>query len=203
MAEPDYSALVAALLSTGISQQELARRFDVSQPTISRWKTGNIKKMEPEHKTGILDAARLAGVLYDGLTTEPVEIRVVGNIQGGLTVSLFSPADIAEIAPMVDGATNKTVALVVKDGANYPLLRENWLVYYSDSETPPTDAIVGELCVVKLADGRILIRDLLRGSQPGTWTLTALNSPHLVDQDVVWAQTVLDIRPRARNASSH
>jgi len=48
-------------------------------------------------------------------------------------------------------------------GESLGALFDRWLVYYDDIRDPPTTDLLHALCVVGLADGRILVKQLKPG----------------------------------------
>jgi hypothetical protein len=70
------------------------------------------------------------------------------------------------------------------------------LIYYDERQEPPTDDMIGSLCVVALADGRVLVKKLFRGRGPGLYDLESTNAPTMRDERVTWAAFVTAIVPR-------
>jgi hypothetical protein len=54
-------------------------------------------------------------------------------------------------------------------------------------QTPPP-------CVVKLTDGRALLKTIKRGTLPGRYRLVSFNSPDIEDVEVEWAAKIIFIR---------
>jgi hypothetical protein len=48
----------------------------------------------------------------------------------------------------------------------------------------------GKPCVVKIADGRTMLKTLKRGSLPGRYNLVSYNSPDIEDVELVWAARI-------------
>lgn len=95
---------------------------------------------------------------------------------------------------MVDNSTAETVALVVEGGSMAPMFDAGWILYYDDNRTPPSPAIIGQLCVVRTRDGRTLVRKLLdSGSKPGLWTLITPGGQFERDQEVEWAEQIFNV----------
>lgn len=88
-----------------------------------------------------------------------------------------------------------TVAVVVRGDSMLPIAENDWLLYYDNRHEPPTDELVGRLCVVGLSDGRMLVKRLYRARQPGLWDLHAPNASTMFDQAVEWAAKITWIKP--------
>jgi transcriptional regulator with XRE-family HTH domain len=177
---------------TGWTQTELAARVGTHQPSVSRWIAGE-NDPDPNFKAKILEIAREVGVLSSPEETRQSVIKIVGYVGSGQLVSFHDTAN--ELAPAVAEATDSTVALAISGHVMAPAIRDGWLVYYHDLRTPPADELIGKLCAIGLTDGTVTVRDLFPG-RDGKWTLQAVNGVALLDQDVVWAQPIIIIRPR-------
>ena len=68
-----------------------------------------------------------------------------------------------------------------------------WLVFYDDVRRPATADLIGELCVVGLQDGRILIKLLQRGKTEGLHNLLSQTEPPIRDVAIEWAAKVLSM----------
>lgn len=72
--------------------------------------------------------------------------------------------------------------------------RDGWLVFWSkDAEGVPEDCI-GQLCAVCLADGRMYLKELRRGSEAGRFSLLSWNAPPIENVALKWAAQVIDVR---------
>ena len=104
-------------------------------------------------------------------------------------------------------AEDAAVAIEVRDDSLYPLGSNGWILLYERTfGGVPFDA-VGELCVVKLANGPVLLRQLRRGYARGRFNLLAPLRPPVEDVELEWAAPVKAIldpqlvsRQRARVA---
>ena len=57
---------------------------------------------------------------------------------------------------------------------------------------------IGELCVVGLKDGRILVRQVQRGSAEGLFNLLSATDKPIVDVGVEWSAKVISVSRRSR-----
>ena len=99
-------------------------------------------------------------------------------------------------APVPPGGTENTRAVEVRGELMRGIAEDGWLVYYDDRRNPPDQSIVGELCVVGLADGRTLIKYLYPGSEPGLFNLESTTEATIRNVAVAWAAVVTAIIPR-------
>lgn len=83
-----------------------------------------------------------------------------------------------------------TVAVEVVGDSMSPMVEEGWVLFYDRSPEPTPSAVVGRLCVVKLEDGRVLVKQLRRGPERGRFNLVSLNGPMIEDVALEWAAPV-------------
>ncbi|RAI42801.1 hypothetical protein CH341_17560 [Rhodoplanes roseus] len=125
-----------------------------------------------------------------------MSVPLVGRVGAGAITHLFaeSQGPFDEIdAP--EEMTEETVAVEI-DGDSLGRFFNRWVVYYDDVRSPADTTLVGRLCIVGLADGRVLIKRLARGSRRGVYTLESQFEPPLYDVIVEWASPVKLMRPR-------
>lgn len=131
---------------------------------------------------------------YDSKKT----IRVAGYVgaSGEAVYYRFSDDQFEYVEPP-PGATDQTVAVEVRGGSLGDAFK-SWLVFYRDIRSPVTeDLLNGPLCVVGLADDRILVK-IIRRERDGSYTLlsNANIDPPIPNAEIEWASKVTDMRPR-------
>lgn len=92
-------------------------------------------------------------------------------------------------------ATENTVAAEVR-GASLGPFFDRWLVYWDDVRAPVTPDQLGELCVVGLPNGKILVKQVQLSKTPGLFHLLSQSEPPILDQEVAWAAKVTGMAPR-------
>lgn len=182
-----------------LTQAEFAKRIGLKsqgQSTVSKWENGEQTPQEDRYRVAILQLAHKRHVRAARNATGSHRIAIIGRV---IYIALveFNPVNSrVEYAPMVDDATAATVALIVEGGAMAPTLDPGWILYYDDNRTPPEAVPMGELCVVRLRDGRTLVRKLSHRSN-GLWTLVTPAGQFERDQDVEWAEEIFHMsKPR-------
>lgn len=189
--------LTEMLHATGGNQTELARRLGVTQPTISRWKANGMKPDTMHHNT-IIREAKALGLIHIPDNVELMAVPIIGYVGAGGETHLYAegqgPFGEAPMPP--HGVNEQTVAVVVRGDSMAGQADDGWLIYYNDRREPPTDDLIGKLCVVGLDDGRILIKRLLRGRGPGLFDLYSSIGGPITDQRVEWAARVSWIAPQ-------
>lgn len=176
------------------NQTELAKKLRVTQPTVSRWYKDS--KPEIDQRDRILELAVKVGVIHNSEKFQGLSVPIIGFVgAGGQVLYGEGQGPFGEATMPPSGVRPSTVAVKVRGDSMAPQLEDGWLVYYDNRQEPPTDALFKKLCVVGLADGRVLIKRLLPGSQAGLFHLLSVNSDPLIDQPVSWAAKVTSISP--------
>lgn len=111
-------------------------------------------------------------------------------------MTLFSegqgPFDYVEAPP---GAGEEAVAAEIR-GDSLGAFFNHWLVFYNDVHSPVTPNLLGELCVVGLEDGRVLVKKIAQGSKADVFHLISQFEEPIFDAVVMWAAKVNGMRPR-------
>lgn len=120
-------------------------------------------------------------------------IPVIGTISAGGKVSLEPPkVDAAEVPP---GATQGMVALVAVEPVMPGVLEQGWIIYCSDRHETVPEGLLGQLCLIGLADGETIVGRLFRGSSPATYDLVFPGLNVARDIGVAWVAKVEWIKP--------
>lgn len=92
------------------------------------------------------------------------------------------------------GATDETIALEIR-GDSLGELFDRWVVFFDDVRSPVTSDLIGKLCVVGLADERVLVKKLKRAGA-GLYDLLSNNEDPIRGVVVTWAARVKTMAPR-------
>lgn len=124
-------------------------------------------------------------------------VRVAGYVgaSGEAVYYRFSDDQFEYVEPP-PSATDQTVAVEVRGGSLGDAFK-SWLVFYRDIRSPVTEDLYNQLCVVGLADDRILVK-IIKRERDGSFTLlsNANVEPPIGSADIEWASRVTDMRPR-------
>jgi len=123
-------------------------------------------------------------------------VLVMGYVGAGSTAHFYDVehGNLEEVTPP-EGASPNTIAVEIR-GESLGTVFNRWLVFYDNIHRPVTPELIGELCVVGLADGRILIKKLQRGKGKGLFNLISSNDKPILDVEVEWAARVDSIARR-------
>lgn len=124
-------------------------------------------------------------------------VRVKGYVGAGDAAHFYKVSDEAfEEVTAPDGATDRTVAVEIR-GTSWGRFMNTWLVFYDDVRSPVTEDLLGQPCVVGLADDRILIKVIKRDGNGGHRLVSNNpNEPDIEDAEIEWAAKVTSMRPR-------
>lgn len=180
-----------------ISLESLAHDIGISASQLSRLETGEREPRVDEVKRL---SNRLGVPLLELIGEEETEDRcpIVGMASAGSDSIIFSagqgPFDYVE-AP--EGSSEATVAVEIRGQSLGPIF-EGWLAFYDDLHNPPTGRMIGHLCVAQLADGRVVIKRLMRGQRADRFNLLSNVEPPIYDAKVAWAARVIEMRPKSQ-----
>jgi repressor LexA len=128
-------------------------------------------------------------------------VPIVGKIGAGGSVVFVALQDDEKLDPedsvlRPPGVSGKLVALVVEGSSMLPKYRDGDIIYIQRNHVGILEDDIGDDCAVRLATGETYVKQLVRGSEPGRFTLRSLNAPDMENVEVEWATRVLFIMPR-------
>lgn len=179
-----------------MSQTTLGNHVNQGQTTISSWERG---RTEPTREDVVRVARALAVSVGDleGSGGPPrATVPLVGYVGAGAEAHFYGSGDegLGEV-PAPDGATDRTRAAEIRGESLGPLF-EYWLIFYDDVRSPITPDLHGRLCIVGLANGKVLVKKVRPSRTPGLFHLLSNTEEPLLDQDVSWAARVKHMSPR-------
>jgi transcriptional regulator with XRE-family HTH domain len=185
--------LKRARKARGLTLDRLAEALDTSKGYLSDMESGK-RPMPPGPMLERL--AHALQIPAAELLREDATVPVVGYVAAGAEAHLYATGDggldQVEAPP---GARPSTVAVEIR-GESLGMLFDGWLAFYDETRDPVTPDLIGQLCVVGLPDGRVMIKRLLPTPNPDRFHLMANGEGSLLDQQVSWAARVLTMRPK-------
>jgi transcriptional regulator with XRE-family HTH domain len=185
--------LKRARKARGLTLDRLAEALDTSKGYLSDMESGK-RPMPPGPMLERL--AHALQIPAAELLREDATVPVVGYVAAGAEAHLYATGDgnLGQVeAP--PGARPSTVAVEIR-GESLGMLFDGWLAFYDETRDPVTPDLIGQLCVVGLPDGRVMIKRLLPTPNPDRFHLMANGEGSLLDQQVSWAARVLTMRPK-------
>src|SRR5262249_7355402 len=125
------------------------------------------------------------------------KVPVVGYVGAGSAAHLYdlAPPELHAMGRPADPAQG-TVAVGICGDILRPFFTR-WYVFYDDVHRPMTADLIGQLCVVGLADGRVLVKQVQRGRAEGLYNLHSATEKPIADVKIEWAARVNSISRRS------
>jgi hypothetical protein len=125
--------------------------------------------------------------------------RVVGYVGAGAAGHYFNYAqpDFEQVEPPLAGDGEIVAVKIV--GESLGMIFRNGYAFYRELRRPPTDDMLGRLCVVGLANDQILIKRVQRGKHGNGYDLFAENEDPIRNAEIEWAAIVEAVAPGKAN----
>jgi DNA-binding XRE family transcriptional regulator len=201
----------------GLKQAQLAQAIGVTRNAVSLWENGKnmpaTDKLRRIADTLLVDFEWLmsgrgrgpgSGIVWTRPAPETGQnpgaddnvVPVVGYVGAGAQAHFYEDAQGPfDWVAAPEGSTVSTVGVEIRGTSLGPLF-DRWTVFYDEVRNPVTADLIGQLCVVGLEDGRVLIKKLLRSATRGRFNLISQNDEPILDVPVKWAARVKTLTPR-------
>lgn len=130
----------------------------------------------------------LSGEKTNNMSEAPVLVPYTVGVYGRL-FSMDRPMQVQRPAGVP--AEVKVVAARI-DGDGLHPVPDGWMVYFEAQPRDP-ESLVGKLCVVQVAGGQRLIREIRRGQNPGLYTLLSWTASPMEQAQVQAAHLIISI----------
>jgi transcriptional regulator with XRE-family HTH domain len=111
---------------------------------------------------------------------------IAGRVGAGAEII---PVDDEHGHDPVDLPPPDVIPVVVQGDSMYPRYFNGETLFYLPEQRAP-DELIGRECVVKLEDGRMLVKIVRKGARRNRFNLESWNAPTLEDQAIEWASPV-------------
>lgn len=128
----------------------------------------------------------------NGLSSVPL----VGYIGAGSQAHFFAAEKGAGHVEPPPGATDTTRAIEIRTEDGFGAAFDHWVAFYDETEGGITSGHLGQLCLVGLPGGRVLVKKLSRSRSPGLFHLTSGVAEPILDQEIEWAFRITCMKPR-------
>lgn len=187
----DFYETVRKLLLTVKSQIELAEQLGVSQTSVSKWARN---QMDPskDSEVAVYKLAREKGL---GVHAEPLanlalqRSDVVGYISGDASV-IFTPENGHHSIESANGKDTFIRGLEVRGQGMSEFASDGSTVYYTEPQEAPVGEFGDRWYVISLEDGRTLVRHMMMGTEPDTYTLYSRDHKPIANARIRWAARI-------------
>lgn len=126
------------------------------------------------------------------VSAEEATIPVWGKAGAGGKVHLIPGTP--EIGRIPDpGGSNERTGSIEIDGESLGKVWDGWYAVYDEIRHPPTQDLIGRLCVLEDSKGQVFVKRLKKG-RGKRWTLESSEEP-IYDVEVKWAAPVKNVVP--------
>lgn len=139
---------------------------------------------------------RLAGALdvsVIDLLAAP-RISLVGFIGAGGIV-IYEEVNSGETVIRPPNVSMNLVALEVRGDSMLPKYSDGDIIYIGRDHDGVLPEYIGRDCAVRLETGETYIKQLIKGSEEGKFTLLSLNAPPIENVEIAWATPIAFIMP--------
>jgi transcriptional regulator with XRE-family HTH domain len=169
----------------GVSQVELARRIGRHQTVI-----GPYERDEYEPSREVVERLAVAletspEYLYFGRSPQQTAITVAGRVGGA---GLLDPEPQSGLFHLRD---SQLLGYRLLDDSMAPVFRPGQLLLALGAAAAAPANLLGREVLAELGDGRLLLRRLMPGAEPGRFDLAAYNAPPLLSVSVRTARLVV------------
>lgn len=172
----------------GLSQDALGKALNSGRSTVTKLERGEM----PLNDRWL---ERLSGLLNCTPTDLLGEfVPVVGKIGAGGSV-IFEDMGHDESVRRPPDTSGELIGLEVVGESMLPKFDPGDVVYISRAYDGVDAADIGSICACRLVSGETYLKQLLRGSKPGAFTLRSYNAADMEDVVLEWATPVRAITP--------
>lgn len=177
-----------------MNQAELSRRLtealgrSIDRAAVNKVLTGGRDLKADE----MLEIARITKA---PVPARPPRVPIVGFVGAGAEAHFYGEGQGTGEEVEHHGANESTVAVEIR-GDSLGQFFDRWLAFYDDIRVPFEPSLFGELCVVGLDTGGVLIKKVEKGARRGRYTLLAQVGSPIYDARIEWAAAVKAMAPR-------
>lgn len=150
-------------------------------------KTNDISVSTLSKLAGALDVSVLDLLAAPG-------IPLVGYIGAGGVV-IYEEVNSGETVIRPPNVSMDLIALEVRGDSMLPKYSDGDIIYIGRQHDGVLPQYLGRDCAVRLVSGETYIKQLMKGSEEGKFTLLSLNAPPIENVEVEWASPVAFIMP--------
>ncbi|WP_159829149.1 XRE family transcriptional regulator [Novosphingobium sp. TCA1] len=173
----------------GLSQQKLGELLNSGRSTVTKLERGEIPMTDRwlDRLSLILNCSP-ADILGE-------QVPVVGRIGAGGSIA-YEDMGIDEMVPRPPETSGDLIGLEVHGESMLPKFDPGDIIYISRGNDGVDPKDLGAICACRLVTGETYLKQLLKGSRPGVYTLRSYNAADMDDCELLWATPIRAITPK-------
>lgn len=178
------------------TRRKFSERYAIPAPTLQNWETGKYGGLTEKGALKLVEAFQTDGVpcsvewLLYGIGVQPA---------GAANLLAHSALSVSQAVTQELGLFRKlhpnAVDAIVADDSMAPCLHSGDLVAGERYFGEELSKAVGEHCIIQLAAGEVLIRNLQLGKQPGQYTLNGTNPKTKIKNQILPEDSLFSAAP--------
>ena len=195
---PRAKAFKRWMEARGLTTKRVAREAEIPYTTLASFAQGDTQTLGGDKETAIATTYRSSTAeIFEGAAPTHGYVPVIGR--AGADPSgrvLFAHGDAPrDRVPLPPGGTNQAVALKVVGHSMRGFADDGSIIYFEDQRTPPGPEMLRQVVVAETDSDEVVVKRLLRGSEPGRYDLESLDGPVMHDVRLTWAALITAIVP--------
>jgi transcriptional regulator with XRE-family HTH domain len=176
----------------GLTKTEVARRVGTSKQHYGRLESGETG-LDPTWLKKLAKALSCRPVdLLPELASGGLSVPLVGYVGAGERIFNYEAGNLEQLEPP-PGAEH-AAAVRVRGDSMWPAYREGDILFYEPIDVFDPGRCLYRDCVVQVLDGPTLVKRILPGPQPQSYTLASYRAPEVIGVTIQWASPVLWIK---------
>lgn len=192
--------------SLDLKQGELAKKINVSQGTISKWRSGaqSPNTRQWEHVENLIRKnSKLTHLrhLIPQAAEDPASIPVMGKIGAGSAIEPdFDQAgeDGLFAVTLPFPVPDDMIGLQVEGESMLPKYDPGDVIVVWREQRRNTESFIGQLAAVRTEQGRRYLKTILKGSQSDLYRLESFNAKPIEDVSIQWVGEIHVIVPASQ-----
>lgn len=194
---PRAEAFKAWMARNETNTKRVSVKAGVTYTTLASFVQGDTRSLKGENEQKIADAFETPADDIFGGGASSTYVRIIGRVGANPDdqVVMTSAHEIYDYVPLPPGGTTDSVAVEVHGHSMRGIAEDGSLIYFEIQRTPPSEDMLGAICIVETEDGRVLLKRLLRGSGKGLYDLESHSGATIRDVRLAWAAEPTAIIP--------
>ncbi len=123
------------------------------------------------------------------------QVPVVGRIGAGGSI-VYDDLGFEEMVPRPPETTGELIGLEVHGDSMLPKFDPGDIIYISRDNDGVDPQDIGAVCACRLVTGETYLKQLVKGSRVGVYTLRSYNAVDMEDCELAWATPIRAITPK-------